>query len=313
MAALLLVIASSAGAASLGRLAALSAIGEPLRAEIELTVSPEELETAVARFAPAAAYAAAGLQYNPALNDARAVIRYRATGRRIIDLVTPRAVQAASIPLLIELEVRGVRMLGSYTVTLGAPDAAVASFAPTMVPVTVGTSAVKQGTTASATPVPRAARPAPAAATPRGADDAVMERELQRLQSQLDANAQTLAGMLERVAVMEREVARMKAALETPVAVAPKPAVAAQPAAVQPSTAQPAAAPAPRALPEVAAPAPAYRRRSDAALDYSLLALASGALILLVGVGYWMWGRPRSRAAATARPDTTQPVAAQPA
>ncbi len=113
------MIASTAGAASLGRLVVLSAICEPLRAEIEVSVSPEELETATARFAAPDAYLPAGLQYNTALNGARAAIRYRNNGRYVIDLVTMRPVNGPALSLLVEFEVRGARLIGVYNVQLG--------------------------------------------------------------------------------------------------------------------------------------------------------------------------------------------------
>ena len=103
----MLMIASTAGAASLGRLAVLSAIGEPLRAEIELSLAAEDLESATPRFASPEAYAAAGLQYNAALNGARLAIQYRNNGRRVIALVSTRPVTEPSLPLLVELNVRG--------------------------------------------------------------------------------------------------------------------------------------------------------------------------------------------------------------
>lgn len=135
LAVLLLVIVSSAGAASLGRLAVLSAIGEPLRAEIEVSVSPEELETASARFAPADAYAPAGLQYNAALDGARMTIQYRHNGRRVIDMVSTRRITEPAIQLLVELEVRGMRIRRAYNLILDAQGAAArgvstAEFAP---------------------------------------------------------------------------------------------------------------------------------------------------------------------------------------
>ena len=110
LAALSLVIAFPAGAASLGRLTVLSAIGEPLRAEIALAVTAEELESATPRFASPDAYANAGLQYNAALNGARLAIKYRSNGQRVIDIVTLRPVNEPSIPVLVELEVRGGRI-----------------------------------------------------------------------------------------------------------------------------------------------------------------------------------------------------------
>lgn len=326
---MLLVIASAAGAAGLGRLAVLSAIGEPLRAEIEVSVSPEELETAIARFAPVDAYAPAGLQYNPALNGARLAIQYRHNGRRVIDIVTTRRVNEPSIQLLVELEVRGGRIMRAYNVLLGpqgdgqARDATSVAVAPAVVPAAdpvVKTAPTPALAAPGAPPASRStvSRPAVAVPAPVAAADSVQfDREIQRLQAQLNAQTKTLAGMLDRVAVMERQVAQLQKAFAElgPVAVAPKP-VTEQPAAELPPVRAPVpepasavAATAPMAAdpprPAVAAPPQVHeqpaatveprprrpRSWTDTLFDNALLVLAGGLLVMVVGMGYWMWGR----------------------
>ena len=275
MAVLLLLAVSSAGAASLGRLAVLSAIGEPLRAEIELSVSAEELETATTRLASAEVYAPAGLQYNTALNGARLAIQYRSNGRRVIDIVTTRPVSEPSIPLLVELEVRGGRIVRAYHVLLG-----VQNDVPAVVPPPAAVAAVKSAPPVAAkavvmrSSVSRTAVTKPAAAPATISDNAAFDRELKRLESQLSASAKTLADMLERVAVMERQVAqlqqdfaaqRIAAAATQPAVEKPETKAAAekgvveQTAAVKPVTAAPAAqspAPAVVATPPVTVKTP---------------------------------------------------------
>ena len=227
MAVLLLLSVSSAGAASLGRLAVLSAIGEPLRAEIELSVSAEELETATPRFAPADTYAPSGLQYNPALNGARLAIQYRSNGRRVIDIVTTRPVNEPSIPLLVELEVRGGRIVRGYHVLLG-----VQNDVPAVAVTSAAVAAPKAAEPVAAkSPAPRVSAPSrmsaakPAAPRPASVDSAAFDRELKRLESQLSAGAKALADMLDRVAVMERQVAQLQQnfAAQRAAAAAPKP------------------------------------------------------------------------------------------
>ncbi len=226
MAVLLLLTVSSAGAASLGRLAVLSAIGEPLRAEIELSLSAEELETATPRFASSDAYAPAGLQYNAALNGARLAIQYRSNGRRVIDIVTTRPVNEPSIPLLVELEVRGGRIVRAYHVMLGVhgdvPAVAVSSSATESAK---AAAPVAVTATAPRATAPRVSVAKSAVAPVAGIDNAAFDRELNRLESQLSASAKSLADMLDRVAVMERQVAQLQQAFsEQRVAVAaPKP------------------------------------------------------------------------------------------
>jgi pilus assembly protein FimV len=236
------MIASTAGAASLGRLAVLSAIGEPLRAEIELSVSPEELDSASPRLASIDDYAAAGLTYNPALNGARLSVQYRENGRRVIHLMTMRPVNEPVIALMVEVTMRGGRNSRAYNVLLGpatdAPVRAVASApaAPVVAaaPVEKPVPAVKPA--AEAKPVTAAKPAAPAAKAPRAektraavaappvkaaapADDAAYDRELNRLASQITAGDKIIKDMLSRVTVMEGQVAQLQkafAALPTP-------------------------------------------------------------------------------------------------
>jgi len=265
----MLAIASTAGAASLGRLAVLSAIGEPLRAEIELSVSPEELDSASPRLASIDDYAAAGLTYNPALNGARLSVQYRENGRRVIHLMTMRPVNEPVIALMVEVTMRGGRTTRAYNVLLGpatdAPVRAVAS-AP------VVAAAPVEKPAAEAKPVTAAKPAAPAAKAPRvektraavaappvkaaaPADDAAYDRELNRLASQITAGDKIINDMLSRVTVMEGQVAQLQkafAALPTPDAgkgVSEKPAgekaVVEKAPAEKPAAEKPAAGPAP--------------------------------------------------------------------
>lgn len=249
------MIASTAGAASLGRLAVLSAIGEPLRAEIELSVSPEELDSVSPRLAAIDDYAAAGLTYNPALHGARLAIQYRHNGRRVIDLVTTRPVNETALAVVVELVVRGGRIARVYQVLLGpqpeatvraAPPAAAvpvphvaavaAPVAPKTPPVIAAPVAKTRAVAAVARPVAEfAAKPVPAA------DNAAFDRELQHLDTQIKADGKVLNDMLARVAVMEREVAQLQKAFAAQ-NVAP---VAEKIAAEQPAAEKPAAEPVP--------------------------------------------------------------------
>ncbi|MFZ9562119.1 MAG: type IV pilus assembly protein FimV [Burkholderiales bacterium] len=318
----MLMIASTAGAASLGRLAVLSAIGEPLRAEIELSLAAEDLESATPRFASPEAYAAAGLQYNAALNGARLAIQYRNNGRRVIALVSTRPVTEPSLPLLVELNVRGGRIARAYNVLLGpagdtpvsvaapAPVAAFVAAAPAEKPLPVVRRATEAKSAVAAPPAKAAAR----------VDDAAYDRELNRLATQLNAGDKVIKDMLSRVTVMEGQVAQLQkafAALPTPdagKAVSDKPVV--EKAVVEKAPAEkPAAGPAPviadptNPVVPLAAPVmqevrdqtatrvdtvPRNPHNSDRLLNLALLVLACGALALFIGLGYLLLGRRRA-------------------
>lgn len=153
---------------------------------------------------------------------------------------------------------------------------------------------------------PRLARPAavvPVAAeaprprstgTPRASD---ITQQLQRLEEQIAAGNKVIADMLDRVAQMERDVAEMRARVQSLPGVGG--AAAARPAA---ESVAPQAAVREQSTAELEA-AERYKR-NQVIIDNGLLLLAAGVLLLLVGVAYWTWGRPalkdRLRAGRTA-------------
>lgn len=276
------MIASTAGAASLGRLVVLSAIGEPLRAEIDLSVSPEELDTVSPRLASVDDYAAAGLSYNPALNGARLAIQYRHNGRRVVDLVTTRPVNEPSLPILLELEVRGGRISRAYQVLLGpqpevparaAPPAALAPVSNVAVAATPPALQTPPVVSAPVAKTRAVARPVAesAAKTLPAADRAAFDRELQRLDTQIKDSGKVLNDMLARVAVMEREVAQLQKAFAALPAAAPKPAaepaVTGKPAAEKPVAEKPAAQPAVEKPVVAAAPASSIAATAPLTVD----------------------------------------------
>src|SRR4051812_28016992 len=72
------LVSSAACAAGLGKLTVLSSLGQPLRAEIELTaVSNDEASGLVAKLAPADAFRLANIEFNPALLSLRFAVEQR--------------------------------------------------------------------------------------------------------------------------------------------------------------------------------------------------------------------------------------------
>ena len=72
--ALLLLCGVSTQAAGLGRMTVLSALGQPLNAEIELNATKEELSTMQARVASADAYRRANLEFTALAASVRLAI-----------------------------------------------------------------------------------------------------------------------------------------------------------------------------------------------------------------------------------------------
>ena len=106
------VLASSAAyAAGLGKLTVLSSLGQPLRAEIELTaVSNEEASGLVAKLAPPDAFRLANIEFNPALLSLRFAVEQR-NGRQYIKISSSQPVNEPFVDMLLELSWNSGRLV----------------------------------------------------------------------------------------------------------------------------------------------------------------------------------------------------------
>ncbi|MBK7135496.1 MAG: FimV family protein [Rhodocyclales bacterium] len=112
-----------ANAAGLGRITVLSALGQPLRAEVELTASREELSSLSARLAPHEAFKQAGIEFVPALGGIKLEIDKRTNGKPVIRLTTSQPINEPFLDLLIELNWTAGRLVREYTFLLDpAPE-----------------------------------------------------------------------------------------------------------------------------------------------------------------------------------------------
>ena len=114
--------AMAAGAAGLGRLAVQSALGEPLRAEIELSASREEYASLSARMASREAYSNAGINYSPALAGIRFALDKHANNQPFLKLTSERPLYEPFIDMLVELSWASDRLLREYTFLLDPAD-----------------------------------------------------------------------------------------------------------------------------------------------------------------------------------------------
>ena len=168
-AAALCVLATQSWALGLGRLQVQSALGEALRAEIDVTsLTPEEAATLQVRVASPDIYRAAGLDYQPVLTGTRAIVLQRPDGRTVLRLTSDRAVQEPFVDVILELTWASGRLVREYTLLLDppriqpAPPAVAAAPAPAPAAPVV-TAPVRPVAPAQAAPVPPAAPPRPAA------------------------------------------------------------------------------------------------------------------------------------------------------
>jgi pilus assembly protein FimV len=166
VAGLLLAVPAGAWAAGLGKLTILSALGQPLNAEVELvSVQKDELGSLNARLGSPDAYRQANIQFNSALTGARATVERRAGGQPYIKVVSSRPVNEPFIDLLIELSWNAGRLVREYTALIDPPGFAPAEpVAGTAVAASPAAPVAKPLPPQATSPVPAA--PAAAAPTP---------------------------------------------------------------------------------------------------------------------------------------------------
>ncbi len=125
-------------AAGLGALNVYSALGQPLRGEIELQATAEELKSLAARVAPPAAFQAANIGYSPVMTNLRLGVETRGN-RSFVTVSSDRPINEPFVELLVEVTWSSGRMVRGYTflldpVEMAAPAAvAVAPTAPAAV------------------------------------------------------------------------------------------------------------------------------------------------------------------------------------
>ncbi len=109
-------------AAGLGKIAVFSALGQPLRAEIELNASRDELSGMKAQLATPEAFKQAGLDYATTLLGIRFALDKRADGQPVIRLVSSATINDPFIDMLLELTWPSGRLVREYTFLLDPPE-----------------------------------------------------------------------------------------------------------------------------------------------------------------------------------------------
>jgi pilus assembly protein FimV len=167
----MLFASGAASAAGLGKLTVQSALGQPLRAEIELlSVSKEELADISARIASHDAYKQARIDRVEALSNLRFAVDQRANGQPVIRITSSTGVADPFLDLLIELNWSSGRVIREYTILLDpVADAKPAETAkPMAIPEAGRNGEPRQAASAEVQKAKTLApAPAPAAAGPR--------------------------------------------------------------------------------------------------------------------------------------------------
>ncbi|WP_442781830.1 FimV/HubP family polar landmark protein [Collimonas fungivorans] len=113
-----LLMVSNVDAAGLGKLTVLSSLGQPLRAEIELTsVSADEAGGLVAKLASPETYQQANIDFNPALMSLQFTIDQR-NGRRFVRVTSTQPINEPFVDMLMELGGTKARLVREYTLLL---------------------------------------------------------------------------------------------------------------------------------------------------------------------------------------------------
>jgi pilus assembly protein FimV len=113
-----------AEAAGLGKLTVYSGLGQPLRAELDIGASREELGGMTARLAPVDAFKQAGVDYASVLRELRFSVEKRANGQSVVKVTSVKPVNEPFLDLLVELTWPSGRLVREYTFLLDPPDMA---------------------------------------------------------------------------------------------------------------------------------------------------------------------------------------------
>lgn len=110
-------------AMSLGRLAVQSALGEPLRAEVEIaSLAADEVASLKIKVAPVDAFKAAGLEYNAVLASLQIDLQKRADGSSYLKISSDRAITEPFVDLILEASWNAGRITRDYTLLLDPPN-----------------------------------------------------------------------------------------------------------------------------------------------------------------------------------------------
>ena len=138
----------SALALSLGSITVQSALGEPLRAEIDIPdINADESSSLKATVASPEAFRSAGLEYNAAMAGLRVSLQRRPDGRAYIRLASDRPINEPFVDMILEATWSTGRIVRDFTMLFDPPN-------------------LRAGVTPNATPPQVAGTPSATAATP---------------------------------------------------------------------------------------------------------------------------------------------------
>ena len=154
------LLVTQASAAGLGKLSVLSGIGQPLRAEIELTaVTADEARSLQPKLASMEAFRQANIEFNPTLQSLRFAVEERA-GRQLIRITSSQPISEPFVDVLLEINSANGRLVREYTFLLDPPE--LRSLQPAQVPQVVQAAPVAAPSAVVAANLPAPGEAAPA-------------------------------------------------------------------------------------------------------------------------------------------------------
>lgn len=159
-----------AEAAGLGKLTVLSGIGQPLRAELDIGATKDELGGMTARLAPQDVFKQAGVDFASVLLDLRFSVEKRPNGQSVVKVSSVKPINEPFLDFLVELNWPAGRLVREYTFLLDPPEMLASQSSRPVADARI-VETVRGGGNAGevrAAPVKAASRPAP---TPKVASE----------------------------------------------------------------------------------------------------------------------------------------------
>ena len=114
--------ASDASALALGRITVQSALGEPLRAEIDLPqITPAEADSLRVSPASPEAFRALGMEYSPVITRVQVQLQRRPDGRTVLHVSSDRPINEPFVDLVLDANWNAGRLSRSYTMLFTPP------------------------------------------------------------------------------------------------------------------------------------------------------------------------------------------------
>lgn len=156
-----------ANAAGIGKLTVLSALGQPLRAEIELSATRDELSSLTAKLASQEQFRQQGMEFSAAVSSLNLSVEKRANGQPYVRVSSDRPLNEPFLDILVELSWASGRLTREYTFLLDPIDlprpTGSAVVTPGVSPVSPSSSPALTETSRPA----RASKPAKTASVPK--------------------------------------------------------------------------------------------------------------------------------------------------